>query len=155
MGSRAVVLLSRNPGRFTAPPDWRGTVYTRTGRPFFDDALTKEFVGKLDDAVEAAGLWAELGSDWMLLDAELLPWSLKAGEMIRNQYAAVGAAATATLGRAVKALSHASANGGDVRSFWPAPLPGSGTRTPMWLRTETTAPLRMVWRVFNWRPSSS
>jgi protein phosphatase len=114
MGSRAVVLLSRKPERFAAPQDWCGAVYTRTGRPFFDGSQTNEFLAMLDGAMEAAGVWAELDTDWILLDAELLPWSLKAGDMIRNQYAAVGAAATAALGTAVAALSQASANGGEV-----------------------------------------
>ncbi|RII99057.1 polynucleotide kinase-phosphatase, partial [Clavibacter michiganensis subsp. insidiosus] len=36
MGSRAVVLLARDPARFDAPAGWRGVVHTRTGRPFFD-----------------------------------------------------------------------------------------------------------------------
>ena len=36
-------------------------------------------------------------TDWLLLDCELLPWSAKAIELIRRQYAAVGAAAHAGL----------------------------------------------------------
>lgn len=114
MGSRVVVLLSRNAARFAAPDGWRGTVYTRTGRPFFQPETTDIFLARLDDAMERAGLWAELDTDWILLDAELLPWSLKAGEMIRNHYAAVGAAATTALGRAVTALEQAADGGADV-----------------------------------------
>ena len=37
---------------------------------------------------EAAGLWDELRSDWLLLDCELMPWSAKALELVRQQYAA-------------------------------------------------------------------
>jgi polynucleotide kinase-phosphatase len=114
MGSRAVVVLTRNPARFDAPDDWRGIVYTRTGRAFFDKDLGKEFLARLDRAVEKAGVWDELSTDWLVLDAELLPWSLKAGSMIRDQYASVGAAATAALPRAVGALETALANGVDV-----------------------------------------
>ena len=40
-----------------------------------------------------AGLWEELDTDWLLLDAELLPWCAKAEDAARDQYAAVGAAA--------------------------------------------------------------
>ena len=36
-------------------------------------------------------------TDWVVLDCELLPWSAKAEELLRTQYASVGAAATATL----------------------------------------------------------
>jgi protein phosphatase len=115
MGSRAVVLLTRNAERFDAPPGWRGIVYTRTGRAFFPEDVGEQFLQRLDAAVESAGLWAELGTDWLLLDAELLPWSLKAGGMIRNQYAAVGAAATAALPAAVAALQRAATAGVDVQ----------------------------------------
>jgi protein phosphatase len=117
MGSRAVVLLSRNPARFDAPEGWRGVVHTRTGRPFFDPTTTEAFLGRLDTAAEAAGLWAELDTDWMLLDAELLPWSLKAGDLIREQYASVGAAANAALPLAVSALEQASDRGVDVAAL--------------------------------------
>ncbi|MBT2518749.1 polynucleotide kinase-phosphatase [Streptomyces sp. ISL-90] len=111
MGSRAVVLLTRNAARFDAPAGWRGVVHTRTGRPFFDAELADAFLARLDAAFETAGLWYELATDWVMLDAELLPWSLKAGEMIRDQYASVGAAATAALPRAVAVLERAAANG--------------------------------------------
>lgn len=111
MGSRAVVLLTRDAARFDAPAEWRGIVHTRTGRPFFDAELADTFLARLDAAFETAGLWSELATDWVMLDAELLPWSLKAGDMIRDQYASVGAAATAALPRAVAVLEHAAANG--------------------------------------------
>lgn len=114
MGSRAVVLLTRDPGRFDAPDGWRGVVHTRTGRPFFDDALTDAFLTRLDAAVSAAGLWDELDTSWLLFDAELLPWSLKAGPIIREQYASVGAAATASLPAAVSVLERAASAGIDV-----------------------------------------
>jgi protein phosphatase len=114
MGSRATVLLSRDPARFDAPDGWRGVVYTRTGRPFFNAEETVHFLERLDAAAESAGLWAELGTDWMLLDGELLPWSLKAGDLIREQYASVGAAATAALPVAVAALEGAASRGIDV-----------------------------------------
>lgn len=107
MGSRAVVVLTRNVQRFDAPHGWRGTVYTRTGRPFFAEATMSEFLTRLDAAFESAGLWRELDSDWAVLDAEVLPWSLKAGDMIRSHYASVGAAATSGLRDAASALQTA------------------------------------------------
>ncbi|ROQ41452.1 polynucleotide 3'-phosphatase /polynucleotide 5'-hydroxyl-kinase /polynucleotide 2',3'-cyclic phosphate phosphodiesterase [Frondihabitans sp. PhB188] len=114
MGSRAVVLLTRDPARFGAKPGWRGVVHTRTGRPFFDEATGAEFLRRIDTAVDGAGLWGELDTDWLLLDAELLPWSFKAGDLIRDQYASVGAAATTALPAAVAALEAAAASGVDV-----------------------------------------
>ncbi|MFC7873374.1 polynucleotide kinase-phosphatase [[Kitasatospora] papulosa] len=118
MGSRAVALVCRDAGaareRFgTDGPT--GALHTRTGRPFLDDtALTEVLLGRLRAAVTAAGLWEEWGTDWVVLDAELMPWSLKAAGLLRSQYAAVGAAAGAVLPVADKALTAAAARGVDV-----------------------------------------
>lgn len=50
----------------------------------------------------------------MLLDCELLPWSAKAEDLLRHQYAAVGAAARSAVPAAVGALAQAQARGVDV-----------------------------------------
>ncbi|WP_214320219.1 polynucleotide kinase-phosphatase [Nonomuraea sediminis] len=111
MGSRAIAVLARDPGvaaaRFGVTDGSSGTVFTRTGRPFFGDVAP--LVERLREACEP--LWGALGSDWVVLDCELLPWSAKAGELIRTQYAAVGAAARASLPEAVAALEAASGRG--------------------------------------------
>ena len=65
-------------------------------------------------AIGAAGLWDELDSGRVLLDCELMPWSVKAGDLLRHQYAAVGAAARAALPQAVRVLGEAAARGVDV-----------------------------------------
>jgi len=114
MGSRAVVLLARDPVRFDAPAGWRGVVHTRTGRPFFERELAEQFLAELGATAERAGLFDELESSWLLLDAEMLPWSLKADDLIRDLYAATGAAATDALPRAVSALEAAVASGVDA-----------------------------------------
>lgn len=118
MGSRAVLLLCRDAAvaraRFGVADGSTGAVHTRTGRPFFDPATTEELLARLRAAVDAAGLWDELATGWLLLDAELLPWSVKAGELIRHQYAAVGAAARAALPAALEVLEQAAGRGLDV-----------------------------------------
>lgn len=92
-----------------------GALHTRTGRPFLDDpALTEAVLGRLREAVTAAGLWEEWDTDWVLLDAELMPWSLKAAGLLRSQYAAVGAASAAVFPAATGALEAAEARGIDV-----------------------------------------
>ncbi|MFF3014056.1 polynucleotide kinase-phosphatase [Streptomyces sp. NPDC057939] len=116
MGSRATVLLCRDADaareRFGVDGGVTGSLYTRTGRPFFQEAeVTEEFLGRLRGAVDAAGLWAELDTDWLLIDGELLPWSLKSTGLLRNQYAAVGAASRTVLPDAVAALEAATARG--------------------------------------------
>ncbi|MFI6279912.1 polynucleotide kinase-phosphatase [Streptomyces sp. NPDC050988] len=121
MGSRAVALVCRDEEtareRFGAT-GVSGALYTRTGRPFFnDDAVTEEILGRVRAAITEAGLWKELETDWVLLDAELLPWSLKASGLLRSQYAAVGAAAGAVFPGAVAALEGAAARGVDVQDL--------------------------------------
>ncbi|MET8637552.1 polynucleotide kinase-phosphatase [Streptomyces sp. NPDC004680] len=118
MGSRAVVLVCRDAEtalrRFGVVGP-TGSLYTRTGRPFFgDEAVTEEVLGRLRSAIDDADLWRELETDWMLLDAELMPWSLKASGLLRSQYAAVGAAAGAAFPGALSALEGAAARGVDV-----------------------------------------
>ncbi|MER6035852.1 polynucleotide kinase-phosphatase [Streptomyces sp. NPDC001835] len=118
MGSRAVALVCRDAeaaaARFGVEGP-TGALYTRTGRPFFDDTeVTEEILGRLRSAVSDAGLWDELGTDWLLLDAELMPWSLKASGLLRSQYAAVGAASGAVFPDALAALEAAAARGTDV-----------------------------------------
>ncbi len=110
MGSRAVVLVCRDARRFGI--DGPGAVVTRTGRSFFDPARTDGLLHRVREA--AAGLFAELGSDWLLLDAELLPWSAKAEGLLRTQFAPVAAAAGAGLSAAGDALAAAAARGVDV-----------------------------------------
>ncbi|MFF0854566.1 polynucleotide kinase-phosphatase [Streptomyces sp. NPDC003280] len=123
MGSRAVALVCRDAEaarrRFGVEGP-TGALYTRTGRPFFDDGeVTEEILGRLRAAVTAAGLWETLAAsggaaDWLLLDAELMPWSLKASGLLRSQYAAVGAASGAVFPDALAALEAAAARGTDV-----------------------------------------
>ncbi|MFI0812348.1 polynucleotide kinase-phosphatase [Streptomyces echinatus] len=118
MGSRAVALVCRDAEaarRRFGVEGVTGSLYTRTGRPFLDDErMTEEILGRLRSAVTDAGLWDELGTDWLLLDAELMPWSLKATGLLRGQYAAVGAAAGAVFPGALAALEAAAARGADV-----------------------------------------
>ncbi len=98
--------------RFAVVDDGVRIVYTRTGRRFFaDTALEAGLVARLQAAVGAAGIWAELKTDWVCLDAELMPWSAKAQELLRFQYAAVGAAARSAFAEAVPALARAGERG--------------------------------------------
>jgi protein phosphatase len=118
MGSRAVALVCRDAEtarkRFGVDGP-TGSLYTRTGRPFFDDeSVTETVLDRLRTAIDGAGLWSALDSDWFLLDAELMPWSLKASGLLRSQYAAVGAASGAVFPGALAALEAAAARGVDV-----------------------------------------
>ncbi|MFI6172539.1 polynucleotide kinase-phosphatase [Nocardia sp. NPDC051052] len=119
MGSRAVVLVARSApaarDRFGVDDGGTGVIYTRTGRPFFDDPVhTETLLARVRVAAETAGLFDELGSDWLLLDTELMPWSAKAIGLLRNQYAAVGTAARAALSATAEVLAAVAERGMDV-----------------------------------------
>jgi protein phosphatase len=122
MGSRAVVIVCRDEDvarrRFGVAGEGIGICYTRTGRRFFNDAgLEAAFLDRVRAACEAARLWSELDTDWVCLDAEVMPWSAKAQELLRSQYAAVGAAGSAALAEAKRALAAASSAGRDVAAL--------------------------------------
>ncbi|WP_353544135.1 hypothetical protein [Deinococcus xinjiangensis] len=121
MGSRAVLLVCRDEAaaqrRFgEATRDAQGaitlgTVYTRTGQRFFSPDWERDIVSRAAQAAAAADLWESLQTDWLLLDTELLPWSMKAEDLIREQYAAVGAAGLAGLQAGAEAAAQARARG--------------------------------------------
>ncbi len=125
MGSRAVVIVCRDEDearrRFGIAPDTGeglGVVLTRMGRRFFDDErLERALLARVCDALDRSGLWERLATGWVCLDAELMPWSVKAQELIREQYAAVGAAARIALPKAVARLAEAGARGLDVAAL--------------------------------------
>jgi len=122
MGSRAVVVVCRDEEaarrRFGVIGEGIGVCYTRTGRRFFESAaLEQELMGIVHEGLTRAGLWERLGTDWVCLDCELMPWSVKAQELLRQQYAAVGAAARIALPAAVAALQASADRGLDVASL--------------------------------------
>jgi predicted kinase/diadenosine tetraphosphatase ApaH/serine/threonine PP2A family protein phosphatase len=114
MGSRVVVVLGQNEAaiqrRLGLVGEGIGKCYTRTGRNFFvDAALETAFLARLRDALNTANFWERFDTDWVCLDAELLPWSAKAQELVKSQYAAVAAAATAALPQVEAVLAEAAA----------------------------------------------
>ncbi|HEX6987246.1 MAG TPA: polynucleotide kinase-phosphatase, partial [Planctomycetaceae bacterium] len=118
MGSRAVVVACRDAGsareRFGVTSGEAGIVYTRTGRRFFNDLdLERRFLDRVRGALTAAGVWERFETRWACLDCELLPWSAKAQELLREQYAATGAAGRASLPQAAAALERAASRIGD------------------------------------------
>ncbi|MBL0746417.1 polynucleotide kinase-phosphatase [Nocardioides baculatus] len=114
MGSRAIAVIAQDADvaarRFGVTDGTTGVIHTRTGRPFFPDTS-----GLVDEVRSAAQpLFASLDTDWLALDCELLPWSAKALELIKAQYASVGAAARHVLPEALSVLEQAAARGLDV-----------------------------------------
>jgi protein phosphatase len=121
MGSRAVVVVCRDEEaarrRFGVTGEGIGIVYTRTGRRFFGDAMPQLERGLLEhlrDALTRNGAWDGFSTDWFVFDCELMPWSVKAEDLVRGQYASVGAVAGAATAGALDVLRAAAARVDDA-----------------------------------------
>ena len=119
MGSRAIIIVCRSETaareRFGILEAEDGICYTRTGRRFFEDAaLERELLASIRGALDRSEFWERFKTDWVCLDCELMPWSAKALELVRQQYASVGTAARIGLGQTVSALETAAGRGIDV-----------------------------------------
>ncbi|MFN7625326.1 MAG: polynucleotide kinase-phosphatase [Pirellula sp.] len=109
MGSRGVVVVCRTPEsaskRFGVTSGELGVIYTRTGRRFFPDSEVElKLIEQLRDAFSKANFWEEFNTEWACLDCEIMPWSAKAQELLRTQYAAVGAGGEMSLDRAMHSI---------------------------------------------------
>lgn len=118
MGSRAVLVLARDADaarkRFGTEDGRAGIVYTRTGRPFFaETGLEVALLERLSSALMTAGVWDMLATDWICLDAELMPWSVKAQALITEQYRPVGIAGRAGTTAAAQVVREAIGRGID------------------------------------------
>ncbi len=122
MGSRAVVIVCRDENvaraRFGVTEESIGICLTRTGRKFFNDEnLERAFLERVRAALTRTDFWNEFASDWFALDCELMPWSAKAQELLRLQYAAVGSSARASLRAVNEALTRARESGAAVENL--------------------------------------
>lgn len=119
MGSRAIVLLFRDE-QAAIPYIGRplhGTIYTRTGRAFFQNELEREVLLTLQQQLQQAGYFEKYQTDFVLMDTEIVPWNLKARELIASQYGHVSEAATMDRDYIVNQLRKAQSTGATV-SEW-------------------------------------
>lgn len=122
MGSRLIVILCRDENivtkRFGIKNEGIGVCYTRTGRNFFNNQeLETQLLIRLNKALDSSGFWDNLNTDWVCLDCELMPWSAKAQELLRRQYAPVGVAAKKGVSNAVQVLQQAANRGIEVNDL--------------------------------------
>ena len=122
MGSRAIVIVCKTPEtarkRFGVSDDRLGVCYTRTGRPFFDDAsMENELLTQVNQAVDSTRYWETLNTDWICLDCEIMPWSVKAQELLRQQYAPVGTSARVSIADVLVSLQSAVKRGIEVQDL--------------------------------------
>ena len=145
MGSRAVVVVAREGEtarwRFGVSGKDAGMIYTRTGRPFFTDAaLGTALLDRLRGALDRSGFWDKFETDWVCLDAELMPWSAKAHGLIQEQYAPVGSAAVSGLGLASQILQQAVARGVEAEAV----------AERFGLREQSAVAYDTAWRRYAW-----
>ena len=149
MGSRAIVIVCRDikvaEKRFKVYDEGQGICYTRTGRRFFNDLQQeRDFIARVHAAIDACGWWDEFQTDWFVFDCELMPWSAKAQELLRKQYAAVGAASHVSLKSAVSALQKTAAR-----------VPGAEDLLARYLERQTLAgKFRDAYRQYCWAVDS-
>jgi len=122
MGSRAIVIVCRDEKaagrRFGVVNEGIGICYTRTGRHFFpDSALERALLTRVNAALTQSNFWETFQTDWVCLDAELMPWSVKAQGLVKEQYAAVGTAARHALTDVLTSLQQAQDNGSEVTTL--------------------------------------
>lgn len=113
MGSRAVLVVCNDEQtvleRFGIENEGIGICYTRTGRNFFNDKnIEKEFLGRVQNALTKSNFWENHKTDWVCLDAELMPWSAKAQALLKDQYAAVGTSAKNALTEVEQVLNQSA-----------------------------------------------
>ncbi|PJN91115.1 polynucleotide kinase-phosphatase [Bacillus sp. mrc49] len=91
MGSRAILFLFRDKEASKTYTGFEslGVIHTRTGRRFFDVQTEEQLLFKINQDLHESGYFETYDTDYLLLDAEIMPWNLKAKELISRQYAHV------------------------------------------------------------------
>ena len=114
MGSRAIIIVCRNAEtaakRFGVEDGDTAVIYTRSGRPFFtgsDEAAGNVILERLCRELERTRFWEDFSTDWVCLDAEVMPWSAKGHQLLREQYSPVGYAGRHALANAAQAIEQA------------------------------------------------
>ncbi len=116
VGTRVVVVLCRNDAvaqkRFHFVGDSLGTVYTRTGRPFFKEKdENQHLIQKLVKGMELAEVWDTLKTDWLCFEAIISPLSQFAIDFESEIYSPVVGAGHDFLNLASEKLQKAAERG--------------------------------------------
>jgi protein phosphatase len=102
--------------------------------------MTDGVLDRLRMAADLTKLWDELATDWLLLDAEIMPWSAKASALIEQQYEPVAVSARAGLAAALDAAQRAARRG----------VPIEALRDRLQARAERAARYAKAWRPYVW-----
>lgn len=119
MGSRAIIVIGKSVAalqkRFAIKVKYPGWVLTRSGRPFFaDTSLEQQLVQSMKSTLDEAEFWKTHSTTWVLIDAELMPWSAKAQKLLEDQYAAVATAGDIALEAALHSINLTNHRGVEI-----------------------------------------
>src|SRR5690606_1675703 len=91
MGSRAVIFIAkdREAAEELINSDSLGYITTRTGRAFFEQKEQQQMVEKIHAELVSKNYFEQFNTSFVLMDAEILPWNLKAHRLIDQQYETV------------------------------------------------------------------
>lgn len=91
MGSRAVIFIAKNKdvAKELINSDSLGYITTRTGRAFFEQEQQQRIVELIHAELIAKNYFEQFNTSFVIMDAEILPWNLKAQRLIDQQYETV------------------------------------------------------------------
>lgn len=115
MGSRAVIVVGQSAEaieeRFGLAKGI-GWILTRTGRSFFKETEVEQaLLARIQRQLTSSGFWDRHQTEWVLLDAELMPWSAKAEKLLEQQYAATAVAGELALSQVQEVLTQTQTRG--------------------------------------------
>ena len=117
MGSRAIAIVGRKADSIESAfgVAGEGRVYTRTGRRFFNENdEERALLATVRRSMDRAGLWDALGTEWIMLDGEIVPWVVKGAGLINTHYRAPGVAGAIALAHASTTLDAYRARTGET-----------------------------------------
>ena len=91
MGSRAVIFVAKDKcvAKQMLNVESLGVITTRTGRPFFNEQMTDKMLQAIVAELLAKNYFEQHNTSYVILDCEILPWNVKAEDLIHKQYTAV------------------------------------------------------------------
>ncbi|MEM6272533.1 MAG: polynucleotide kinase-phosphatase [Bacteroidota bacterium] len=113
---RVVVIIGRNEKaiqeRFGLEGEGIGVVYTDTGRPYFsEERAEQDFLENIRRAIEKAGWWEQLNTNWLCLEANLSPAGEYFAPLLKGHYAALASTGLHAQYRAREVLERATQRG--------------------------------------------
>ncbi len=121
-GTAVTIVLCRNAAvaerRFALTGQGLGSVYTRSGRPYFDDADAEQaFLISMSQALEREDTWSQLKSDWICMEAVAAPITAKAPCYVSRMHDGVAHTALHSLAVAQRQLEAARKRGLPVENL--------------------------------------